>query len=192
MIWSSGKVGQGVDPVYGPYYTFIAQFGERHDDFFNPENSCRPRANWAINCLLYRKLKYHVIRHRVLCRETYKGDTTSRGRHEDFFALHVTSLDQSHFFIRHINYMRYNNTESWPPTAGGWQFWLDNVYSGHIELFRRSTLDFKAFEGINSSHLELIKIVNGWDLYPIRFLYSILVFVRFTVLFLSWIEMMRI
>ena len=27
----------------------------------------------------------------------------------DLFSLHVTSLDQSYFFIRHINYMRYNN-----------------------------------------------------------------------------------
>ena len=25
-----------------------------------------------------------------------------------FFSLHVTSLDQSYFFIRNINYMRYN------------------------------------------------------------------------------------
>ena len=27
----------------------------------------------------------------------------------DLFSLHVTSLDQSYFFICHINYMRYNN-----------------------------------------------------------------------------------
>ena len=25
-------------------YTFIAQFGGRHEDLFNPDNSCRPRA----------------------------------------------------------------------------------------------------------------------------------------------------
>ena len=26
------------------YYTFIAQFGGRHDDLSHPENSCHPRA----------------------------------------------------------------------------------------------------------------------------------------------------
>ena len=26
------------------YYTFIAQFGGRHEDLLNPENSCHPRA----------------------------------------------------------------------------------------------------------------------------------------------------
>ena len=31
------------------------------------------------------------------------------GRHEDLSSLHVPSLDQSYFFTRHINYMRYNN-----------------------------------------------------------------------------------
>ena len=44
------------------------------------------------------------------CRETGQGDTTSGGRHDDLFSLHVTSLDQSYFFISHINYMRYNKT----------------------------------------------------------------------------------
>ena len=38
-----------------------------------------------------------------------RGNTTSGGKHDDLFSLHVTSLDQSYFFIRHINYMRYNN-----------------------------------------------------------------------------------
>ena len=41
------------------FYTFIAQLGGRHEDLFNPENSCRP-TYWAINCLLYRKLKKHL------------------------------------------------------------------------------------------------------------------------------------
>ena len=43
------------------------------------------------------------------CRETGQGDTTSGGRHDDLFSLHVTALDQSNFFIRRINFMRYNN-----------------------------------------------------------------------------------
>ena len=30
--------------IFYEYYTFIAQFGGRHEDLFNPENSCRPRA----------------------------------------------------------------------------------------------------------------------------------------------------
>ena len=40
------------------------------------------------------------------CRETRQGDTTSGGRHDDLSSLHVTALDQSYFFIRHIDFMR--------------------------------------------------------------------------------------
>ena len=43
------------------------------------------------------------------CCETRQGDTTSGGRHDNLSSLHMTSLDQSYFFIHHINYMRYNN-----------------------------------------------------------------------------------
>ena len=43
------------------------------------------------------------------CRETRQGDSTSGGRHDDLSSLHATALDQSYFFIRHINFMRYNN-----------------------------------------------------------------------------------
>ena len=43
------------------------------------------------------------------CRETRQGDTTSGGRHDVLFSLKVTALDQSYFFIRHINFVRYNN-----------------------------------------------------------------------------------
>ena len=114
------------------HFTFIAQFGGRHEDLFHPDNSCRP-ANWAINCLLYRKLKEHLSSRKpwpiilsqwdctqnpyydvtalaadTQCREARQGDTTSGGRHDNLSSLHVTSLDQSYFFIRHIYYMRYN------------------------------------------------------------------------------------
>ena len=43
--------------------------------------------------------------------ETWQGDITSGGRHKDLSSLHVTSLDQSYFFICHFNYMymRYNS-----------------------------------------------------------------------------------
>ena len=72
------------------------------------KSSCLP-TNWAINCLLYRKLKHEVIQRRAWCRETQQGNMTSGGRHDNLFSLHVTSLDQSCFFIPHINYMRNNN-----------------------------------------------------------------------------------
>ena len=52
---------------------------------------------------------YDVIAAAAQCRETRQGDTTSEGRHDDLSSLHVTALDQSYFFIRHINFMRYNN-----------------------------------------------------------------------------------
>ena len=73
------------------------------------KSSCLP-PNWAINCSLYRKPKHDVIQRRAtcMCRETRQGNTMSGGKHDDLFALHVTSLDQSYFFIRDINYMRYN------------------------------------------------------------------------------------
>ena len=43
------------------------------------------------------------------CRKTRQGDTTSGGRHDDLSFLHVTALDQSYFFIRRVDFMRYNN-----------------------------------------------------------------------------------
>ena len=43
------------------------------------------------------------------CRETRQGDTMSGGRHDDLSSLHVTALDESYFFIRHNNFMRYKN-----------------------------------------------------------------------------------
>ena len=143
------------------HYTFIDQFGGRHKDLFNPENSCRPRAKpegdmnflgWtnlhvsrlAGQLIVYyteswRKAYYQGNMHWVevlhslafhsqwvrlgaqniyydvialaaaaQCRETRQGDTTSGRRHDDLFSIHVTSLDQSYFFIRRISYMRYN------------------------------------------------------------------------------------
>ena len=86
--------------------------------------------NWATNCLLYRKLKHDVIQRRALCRETRQGNTTSGGKHDDLFSLHVTSLDQSYFFIRHINYMRYNNIfyQSFPKCfVHFWMIFCKNV-----------------------------------------------------------------
>ena len=119
----------------------------RHEFSGQNKSSCLP-TNWAIiiNCLLYRKLKEHLSsRKHALNRsfayfglsfwvgETWHAkpvlwchspshrcavpwDTT--GRHDDLSSLHVTSLDQSYFFIRHINYMRYINLIYRPPFAG--------------------------------------------------------------------------
>ena len=84
----------------------------RHEFSGWDKSSCLP-TNWAINCLLYRKLQHDVKQHRALCRETRQGNTMSGGKHDDLFSLHVTSLDQSYFFIRHINYMRYNKNCWW-------------------------------------------------------------------------------
>ena len=81
----------------------------RHEFSGWDKSLCLP-TNWAINCLLYRKLKHDVLQRRALCRETRQGNTTSGGRHDDVSSLHVTSLDQSYFFFRHINYMKYNKT----------------------------------------------------------------------------------
>ena len=79
-----------------PPWKFMSPEGEarwRHEFSGWDKSSCLP-PNWAINCLLYR---------RALCRETRQGNTTSGGKHDDLFSLHVTSIDQSYFFIRHIN-----------------------------------------------------------------------------------------
>ena len=38
-----------------------------------------------------------------------QSELNPAGRHGDLSSLHVTSLYQSYFFIRRINYMRYNN-----------------------------------------------------------------------------------
>ena len=94
-----------------PPWKFMSPEGEargRHEFSGWDKSSCLP-TNWAINCLLYRKLWHDVIQRRALCRETRKGNTTSGGKHDDLFSLHVTSLDQSYFFIRNVNSMRYNN-----------------------------------------------------------------------------------
>ena len=143
------------------YYAFIAQFGGRHEDLFNPENSCRPRAkpegdmdflgwtNLHVSRLTGQLIVYYTeswrrtfyrgnihwieVLHTLAfhsqwvilgaqnmyydvialaaaaqCRETRQGDTTFGGRRDVLFSLHVTALDQSYFFIRHINFMRYN------------------------------------------------------------------------------------
>ena len=87
----------------------------RHEFSGWNKSLCLP-TNSAINCLLYRKLKHDVIQCRALCCETWQWDMTSGGRHDDSSSLHVTSLNQSYFFIRHINYMRYNN---WECVKGG-------------------------------------------------------------------------
>ena len=92
-----------------PPRKFMSPEGEargRHEFSGWDKSSCLP-TNWANNCLLYRKLKHDVIQRRALCRETRQGNTTSGGKHDDLFSLHVTSLDQSYFFIRLMNYMRY-------------------------------------------------------------------------------------
>ena len=113
------------------YYTFIAQFGGRHEDLSHRENSCRPRAkpegdinflggtNLRVSRLTGQLIVYYTEscsttlysteRCQWLYRETRQGNTTSGGKHDGLFSLHVTSLDQSYFFISHINYMRYNN-----------------------------------------------------------------------------------
>ena len=123
----------------------------RHEFSEWNKSSCLP-PNWAINCLLYQKLKEHLSSrkpalHRSFayfgfyyesvrlgaqnlyynvtalaataqCREARQGNTTSGGRHGDLSSLHVTSLDQLYFFIRHINYMRFNNIHLLPSLEG--------------------------------------------------------------------------
>ena len=52
------------------------------------------------------------------CRETRQGDMASGGRHDDLSSLHVTALDHLYFFIRHINFMRYNDIHLLPSLEG--------------------------------------------------------------------------
>ena len=129
---------------------FMSPEGEargRHEFSGLNKSSCLP-TNWAINCLLYRKLKedflsrkhalnrnfayfglhsqwvrlgaqnmYYdviVLAAAAQCRETRQGDTTFWGRHDVLFSLNVTALDQSYFFIRRVDFMRYNNKCSSP------------------------------------------------------------------------------
>ena len=101
-------------PLIRPY-TFIVQFGWRHEDLFNPEKSCRPRMTWifwveqnrieVLHTLAFhskwvklgaQNLYYDVtaLVAAAHCRQTWQGDMTSGGRHEDLSSFHVTALDQ--------------------------------------------------------------------------------------------------
>ena len=134
------------------FFEYLASFYVR----FSSKSSCLP-TNLAINCLLYPKLKkqagievwhttmssyswwarcsapklYHdvtyikrgsaglwdmIIRHEDL------------GRHEDLSHTHVTSLDQSYFFIHYINYLRYNNAVCLP------RYFLERSHSARVTL----------------------------------------------------------
>ena len=112
------------------HYTFIAQFGGRHEDLSHPENSCRPRAKpegdlnflGGTNLRVSRLTGQLIVYYTESCSTTLysaercavRHDRETRrlgGKHDDLFSLHVTFLDQSYFFIRHINYMRYNNSK---------------------------------------------------------------------------------
>ena len=66
------------------------------------------------------------------CRETRQGNTTFGGRHDVLFSLHVTALDQSYFFICHINFVRYNNIICSPSQ---WRFyWIVFTFVQHFSL----------------------------------------------------------
>ena len=55
---------------------------------------------WAINCLLHRKLK----KHNVIKGRAKPLDMMSAWRYKDLSQAHMTSLDQSYFFICHFDY----------------------------------------------------------------------------------------
>ena len=104
-------------PVWRETWWFVQPRSPRDRHKFSGLNksSCLP-TNWAINYLLYWKQKHYVILRRAFCCETWQGDMTSGGRHEDWSSLHVTSPNQSYFFIYRINYMRYNKWLYVPPS----------------------------------------------------------------------------
>ena len=106
----------------------------RHEFTGWNKSSCRP-TYLAINCLLYWQLKHDVLRHRALCHETWQWDMASGGRHEDLSRAHVTSLDQSCFFIDRINCIRYNK----------------NVYGTHGLPVRRCELRRNTWSDIRIS-----------------------------------------
>ena len=119
--------------------------------------------NWAINCLLYRKLNHDVLQRRALCRDTWQGNTTARGRHDDLPFLHVTSLDQSYFFIRHINFMRHNKFHYYNA------FGINRNFQAirRLQDKRRKWLTFaKVWEKSKAQSIHFHLFVNGRGLFP--------------------------
>ena len=111
-----GRKGKNIliDIIHRILYIYCPVWRETWRFVPHPKNSCRLRDTILLmrfeymifmspdslgNCLLYRKLKHDVIQRRAFCslHETWQGKTTSGGRHDDLFSLHVTSLDQSYF-----------------------------------------------------------------------------------------------
>ena len=82
----------------------------------NQENSCRPRENLQVSRLTWQSIVYYnesrsttsYSAERCVMRHDHNARDVSGGRYEDLFPAHVTSLNQSYFFICHINYMRRN------------------------------------------------------------------------------------
>ena len=66
-------------------------------------------------------------------RSAVPQDTTSGGRHK-LPSLHVTFLDQSYFFIRHINCIRYNNRNHCLYRIAAYMFWIHEVRSSVLAL----------------------------------------------------------
>ena len=82
-------------------------------------------SRWARCCMpkLYHDIKWDsavlwdmIIRHEVWWRHEYLSHT------------HVTSLDQSYFFIHHINYLRYNDAVCLP------RYFLERSHSARVTL----------------------------------------------------------
>ena len=101
---------RNVFPPLSKPYTFLAQFWERHEDLFNPEQSIRTKDIWIF---WIEQIYLHASRLNgqliVYYTESWKPRINtvkgmmSEGRHEDLYPAHVTSLNQSHFFICHNN-----------------------------------------------------------------------------------------
>ena len=97
-------------PVWSETWKFMLPEGKvlgRHEFSGLNKCSCLP-TNWAINCLLYQKMKklYFIYNADQRCK-TWPWDMMSGGRHENLSHAHVSSLDKSYIFICYINYRRY-------------------------------------------------------------------------------------
>ena len=80
------------------------------------------------------------------CRETWKGYTTSGGRRDNLSSLHVTALDQSYFFICHINFMHL-----FPSLEGDMICSTQKIYVAR---------GWHEFSGLNNLHVFLLGNCN--------------------------------
>ena len=108
-------------------------------------------------------------RHSPSRRSSVPWDTIGRHDvwrgHDDLSSLHVTTLDQSYFFFRHINYMRYNNISYWPQVLDLVSRWfppIETSYTVTLKFLVIQNQNIYSYE-LRTSNRSVFFISSDWN-----------------------------